>query len=893
MPPIIQDSEDEGDNEDFTLGAENDQPDETNARQEKSSLSTGSLNRQIADAGRGLFDSASDHLSATHHNMKSSTTPAAKKADRRYTTVPAVEPVPGPRSSAKRAKSTLDSYASRSQQQARSQDQLAAFRDDFLPDHSQLPMFAEHSAGAHRSSALPTGTMFQHFAEHEPTVMFRDSGSTVAYNESSQQRLVEQALNQENVPPPITEIRLPDLDKPDSSPFPWSNAAESQTPKRGGDGSQQQELNGNEKLKHGEGAELPAVSQQISLREVPENADESLQAATVEGSGEVASKAVPDSAAEKERQPASSSPIVSVPRVRKKSVPADEAGTQKSAIDKKRKAQAESSEPLNSEDLAIGLPKERYQPRPSRRRSTAVVERPVDYSVVPEKAAKKRRKTTNANATTTQTEPPQNASHLAQDTASVQSRTEPQPETSKTTQTKVAAPKDKLEVIPSIEKQQPAPAAKQIDRGQARETLKDLGFMLRSTDSESTPVKPPATKAATPASAKRAADAAAFAMPPPSSQASRKSRRSHTTIFEDHVDLSRVQKSPSLSQQQAKRQATLEPVSRVASQSTRKKQQTVVHDEDDDEDELSRDPISKEPAATKKPGRPGKSKPEKVSKSAEKVLDESEVDSDDDDIVQPQKRGRPAKSKDDGKAKSTEKIVDESEVDSNDEDIVPPKRRGRPAKGTDQSKAKSAEKVLDESESDENEEDIVQPKKRGRPATKAKDQSKAKSAEKVLEDSEAEPEEDDIVVPPKKTIVATKTQSKVAPKSAEKVLDDSEAEVDDEEEQDDEPPRKKARGRPAKSSAPEKPKADISSNKENQPGSEKTNPKSVDATKEAMPAKSSTSTTADKPLPKPNPNSHSPIKPTSKVIHRVGLNRMQRVQPLLKIVRPPAPARQR
>lgn len=48
----------------------------------------------------------------------------------------------------------------------------------------------------------------------------------------------------------------------------------------------------------------------------------------------------------------------------------------------------ESSNALNSDDLAIGLPEERYVPRPSRSRSErSTVEEP-DYSMIPEKAAK-------------------------------------------------------------------------------------------------------------------------------------------------------------------------------------------------------------------------------------------------------------------------------------------------------------------------------------------------------------------------------------------------------------------------------------------------------------------------------------------------------------------------
>ena len=51
------------------------------------------------------------------------------------------------------------------------------------------------------------------------------------------------------------------------------------------------------------------------------------------------------------------------------------------------------SEPLVSDDAIIGLPEERYKPRPSRSRSARVIEEePIDYSIRPEKAAKLRAK---------------------------------------------------------------------------------------------------------------------------------------------------------------------------------------------------------------------------------------------------------------------------------------------------------------------------------------------------------------------------------------------------------------------------------------------------------------------------------------------------------------------
>jgi hypothetical protein len=797
----------------------------------------------------------------------------------------------------------VTAYASKSQQQIQSQDGLAAFQPDFLPNQSQLPMFSDHSAGVERSSAVPSGTIQQLFLQHEPNVMFQNSGSTIAYNESSEQRLIEHAMlqDQENVPPPVAEVRLADFDAPESSLFPWSPAVPTQTPKLN---NVQQNANGATQTARAEGV---LNQENAAPQSLAAPATEDSQTTTDEQSIAAATK---NSHRESEtgQQPPNSSPIVSVPRVRRKSVIADAdypSDSQRSSKGKKRKAEAESSEPLNSEDLAIGLPKERYQPRPSRRRSTAVVETPVDYSVVPEKAAKKRRKTVNPTAGTTKTENAKSISREGEPSASQKSRIETQPSEPRADKSNATSRKDSNQVVPTPTKQQPAPVMQPIDRGQARDTLKDLGFMLRSTQSSDAPIKPSPVKSATPTSAKRIADAAAFAMPPPpSSQAYKRSRRSHTTIFEDHVDLGRVQKSPSLSQQQAKRQATLEPVDHPSSQSTRRQHQKAVpHEDDDDEDELSKDHVPDEPVK-KKRGRPAKSKVDKAVKSTEKVLDDENIDSDDDDVVQPKKRGRPPKGKFDS-AKSAENVLEDSEVDSDDEDVVRPKKRGPAANSETHGKVKSTEKVLDDSEVDSNDGDVVQPKNRAMSA-KSKTNGKARSAEKVFDDSEAGSDEDDIVVPAKKTNRASKAQSKSTFKSAEKVLSDSEAEIEEEEEEDDEPPKKKPRGKPSSSKAQAKPTPDSDSHKDNtveEPIKKISKSKSGDATIDtASPekpapataaAKPATPSTVDKPLPKPNPNSHSPIKPSSKVLHRVGLNRTQRVQPLLKIVRPPAPVRKR
>lgn len=58
-----------------------------------------------------------------------------------------------------------------------------------------------------------------------------------------------------------------------------------------------------------------------------------------------------------------------------------------------KNSKSTASEPLVSDDAIIGLPEERYKPRPSRSRSARVIEEePIDYSIRPEKAARLRAK---------------------------------------------------------------------------------------------------------------------------------------------------------------------------------------------------------------------------------------------------------------------------------------------------------------------------------------------------------------------------------------------------------------------------------------------------------------------------------------------------------------------
>lgn len=752
--------------------------------------------------------------------MASSCTPAAKKARRHSAVV-------GSGSSAKatkRTKTTNVTYGSSNKNTGvAGSRQFDALQDEGLP-----------------------GTLQANFANHEPVVMFRDTGSTIADNESSQQRMVEQAINHGKKPDDVTESKPQDSDKLESSPFPWAvSSVPTQTP--GGNASKQSPRDkatpaafaaigpgsssrvatnvssvGQSDTAPGTGMlmgqnvaepDRPSLSQAVD-REVM--AEPSLvrkhSSPTVLKEGDtVAEQDHPQSP--KKRAPLNSSPQVSVPRVRVKTTTQSSDRPDEVPKGRKRKASAANLESLDSDDRAIGHPKELYQPRLSRRRATGVVEQPQDFSIVPEKAAKRRRKTVNTKSVT---------ADLADDELSYDHTTVPQTKAmpidrSGDAAASISHPKT-ADAAPAIaEKSQPG-------REEVRAVLKELNFPLKHTSfDDGVSERPSPTKDASPLSAKKvcmasvasmppppsaamstsptkkqsnAAAAATFAMPPPTSSASRKSRRSHTTIFEDHVDFSgSQQRSPSLRQQQASRKsAALKEVKNDATQATRRKRRTIVQDDEDDEDdedgedELVKDPVVEEPVP-KKRCRLAKAPAAKPAPPAEEVLQDSDAEPDELEIVEP------------------------------------PKKKGRMAKA---------------------------------PA------AKTKSADRVLEDSEAEFDEPELEVeePPKKKAGRRPSRSKAGELATEvRAATDGGAAAD--------------HGKSRQTFAASKPSATSSSEKHTPP------PTKDDAAQNAVvPTKSA-------------PATHTPIKTSSKVVHRVGLNRRQRVQPLLKMVRPPAPTKKR
>ncbi|KAF2217198.1 hypothetical protein CERZMDRAFT_93251 [Cercospora zeae-maydis SCOH1-5] len=858
-----------------------------------SSLSTGEINRQIADTTRGFFSSTTDPS-----KMKDALQSAAKqKLSRRHTNADG----PAAARTSTTMKRTPTTYGKASSKSQRSSHPLrddafqAYCNDERASQESLSAAFLQPSDPAKPTDGLPGGTLLQDFQHHDPQALFPDTGTTIADNESSIRRMVELARE----PPEVLDASL---QKPSnesqpqhSSPFAAWSASESQTqtPKlnsdttlpqsapsapaachddiRGAHNSQNGELRKSSNgvaLTEPEAAHMQEDHDIVRPRQqkTPGSASIPIFEVGQPNNKEDASPQV-QHVMHKSRPPPKSSPMVIIPPAEVSTSDTQSDASEfsrgrkrKSLNDQGLDSQKPDSETLNSDDRAIGLPKELYQPRPSRRRATAI-EEPSDYSVVPEKAVKKRRKTlddgthvldesqtslTNAKSKTNKRQ--RNNEHGSSAEIPKTRRYGRRDEEAELDQAIANSLRDMEQAasatLPTKADQEPAQTAPMTP---GRKAQRDPPRPIAS------PLSPPKGFKDKPSSSKAMTDTqhsdktSPMKMLPPSlpASASRKApRRSQTTIFEDHA----VSRSPSLSQQQADRLATVKDVTKP-NQSNKRKRRTIIQN-DDDEDELASESPAKEPAA--------------------------------------KKRGRPSKAETAAKAAASEKVL----VDVEDEQLVIDGQQL-----TDEAGKRSSTQVQTDATDDQD--TISQPKK----------SAKRNSHPIVLNDTEDELDAQKDVEP---TSNAAKENGCGRPKKANNdTLEDSEAEsvLEDDSEHSNAQPKKKGRGRPAKA------KVDMTAIGKENSASEKRTPdtallpkdsnantaakKSGDGSKKPTPApsieKATTETSAKHTTPapdmKPSPNSHSPIKKNAKVIHRVGLGRRQRVQPLLKIIRPEARAR--
>jgi hypothetical protein len=497
--------------------------------------------------------------------------------------------------------------------------------------------------------------------------MFKESGSTIADNESSHERMVEQALRSKSLKvrtsPEIKLVQSDDVAR--SSSFPWSASEPTESAKNHrAQGTQASAVETGEEAKasahHVHDESHSTVLPVISGYEIPLPPTAVMIApsnnARVQDSSPTVEITTHDVTAPSLPEP----------------LPAPVETKQKAARGRKRKVQEQSSEPLNSDDIAVGLPKERYKPRPSRRRATEVAEEPVDYSVVPEKAAKSKRSKTMGSGL----DAPEHQLPV----------------------------KGKLSSPSSTRKAKPTNVTDATDAGTTtidKTSQDEAAHQISTIPHTSSPVvelpgveKPqpsheiPKTEAAPMVEEVRKEDDFVFAKPALKSRPAAKSMRSSTTIFEDHIGLTGKSKSPSLSQQQALRQSILIDVKKEASPAKpRRGGKHLVPDDDDDEDELALEPVHEEQPPVEEPKKLGRGRPTKAAaakaskkasaKTARPTTHDSESEGDEIALMAPPKkrRGRPPKS-----AAAVEDVDNSKGVENADAGLQDPEGIDAPAK---------------------------------------------------------------------------------------------------------------------------------------------------------------------------------------------------------------------
>ncbi|KAM0712779.1 hypothetical protein Q7P35_000226 [Cladosporium inversicolor] len=597
-PPILNDSEDEEDDvvyddsvDSRSRSSGESAPgipalDGTRDTHDQSTGSTDRLKRQIDDAQRNLCGDSSGRQQTNDRKPAHPGTisPSLRRDKRRSSASGHFEPA---MSTVKRSKTTnTTTYGGaptkRLVAETRQREQFSnVFGEDATaPNTSPSIRFSDHS-GVKNSSALPVGSFHGDFAHHEPA-MFKESGSTIPDNESSHERMVEQALRSKSVRAPSSPgIKLVESDEmPKSSSFPWSASEQAEVARSN--------------IARDEHTTVPEPGVDNDTTRPPEPEDSGQYAVPMPINEDIP---VPGPATAvmvapiTHNEPHRSSPTVHINPVEisAASVAQPEAvsgdKTQKASRGRKRKVQEVqevSSEPLNSDDIAVGLPKERYLPRPSRRRATSTIEESIDYSVVPEKAAKSKRSKTmgsSANLPDTQPQLTSNESPKAERKTKLAKNLEAA-ECAIATASNPVANDTLIQTPAQFSRSSPVvevPATIETPAAEPKETISHSA--AKATPEDKKPII--------------LDDDLAFEKPAPKKKLASKSKRSATTIFEDHVDFAGKSKSPSLSQQQAMRKSALKDVKNDASPAKRKRSGKAVILYDDDEDEEENLPVTK------------------------------------------------------------------------------------------------------------------------------------------------------------------------------------------------------------------------------------------------------------------------------------------------------------
>ncbi|KAI7282162.1 hypothetical protein KC345_g3667 [Hortaea werneckii] len=863
MPPAIADSDDDGDelmsDDDKApsdLPGNNDVPAlDGSGTNEQSTGSTERLQRHIRSAERALISPDNKVATRTKYDGCPIIQPS-EALKRRHTSVPGAG-LPASSPEAVKRRKTIKTYGNKRPSVSMPGDDstFVSFRHDTdVARTSHSARYSEHSGG-NGSSSLPRESLQADFLNHEPHEMFKDSGSTAVDNESSQQRMVAQALSDRKGPSTsVTKLLESDEDK--SSSFPWTASAQTPAGKRIIEGGTDGNEDAGRDLKSSGGrmedgethhASFQALSHPASQQDLQDRTDNTApmpraddpslpekDPPTGKRDAEAQREAMDEPswpeimAKVREQQPSErqatmrvprSSPIVQINTAAavEPHQPAKElsASAQKTTRDHKKPVQNGDTDPPNSDDIAVGLPKERYVPRPSKRRSTATHDEPVDYSVRPEKAAKlKRNKTSNASA------------RLAEDQVEAGEtkprigRAGPSPEIEETQ----AEENGKNSTSENSLVMQEPDANSQAEAALQHE-LESRSAQSKSLVIDETQPERPSSKHQD----RSFEDEIRVNPTRKPTSASKKPSRAKTTLYEDHLDHDVAQRTPSLSQQQGHRKRAFKDITNQKSTSPSQHPEQGFVDHDEEEDELARDFNVPESDGAKNPSQAsgGKSQHDKSTKK--------------------RGRGRPPKRTANQRDKSAENPADDFEAE-------------RGADGT--------------SEPDDEEEAAPKKRPRGRPPKKTKGAPNGASGEQPGHEDEDE------------TMDAN----------------------DDGEHKEEAFPEKRGRGRPPKVVIPVQSQSEEQSQMAQKPSEEPAHPASelgqkengledplsnpieADTSAKQAPTPSPEKSAAGKSTPPPNrasPTSHSPIKSNSKVPYRVGLSKRQRIPSLLRTMRPP------
>ncbi|KAH9822779.1 DNA binding domain with preference for A/T rich regions, partial [Teratosphaeria destructans] len=384
--------------------------------EQQSITSTERLRKEIRSAER--------HLVRDSGETKSSDSSAGKASKRRHTEVrgPGIGgSMTSSERSVKRIK-TLKTYGSKHRS-------ALALPDD-EGDFSRLRDNERRLSGG---GGLVDGPLGRGFIEHEPRQMFDDSGSTAVYGTASQERMLEAARGRADGGG-FGMMTLPVSDPERSSSFPWSPSVQTQGRLQvwgeaelgagGGTGDAELATGGGMGDVHVaddvDGAGPANVATHVDDSHADAASKFSSPRGAVRQSGtqpqdpefallQEPSRQVTDLNHAPQTPGLRSSPRVEIPV-------STTISAQKTTKARKRKLSDGPTELLNSEEVAIGLPKECYVPRLSRRRTQAA-EEPIDYSVRPEKAAKIKRNKTTAIAKSSPSQQSRPSTNPATDTS--------------------------------------------------------------------------------------------------------------------------------------------------------------------------------------------------------------------------------------------------------------------------------------------------------------------------------------------------------------------------------------------------------------------------------------------------------------------------------------------